>query len=146
MDRLSESLASRVCKGFSRATLSLLNTPVSNRALAIRCSRLHSNIEICIQDMGLIYFKIIYYCCLWKGNCTMVQQWKKKLDNLIKYISSLVVSFVKCPCIHTKGTLRVFRFWQIQIFMHIENNGNKIKHLRKDTLKLNYPGFLRVKI
>lgn len=142
MDRLSESLASRVCKGFSRATLSLLNTPVSNRALAIRCSRLHSNIEICIQDMGLIYFKIIYYCCLWKGNCTMVQQWKKKkLDNLIKYISSLVVSFVKCPCIHTKGTLRVFRFWQIQIFMHIENNGNKIKHLRKGNLKLNYPDF-----
>lgn len=25
--------------------------------------------------------------------------------------------------------------------MHIENNGNKIKHLRKDTLKLNYPFF-----
>lgn len=66
---------------------------------------------------------------------------KKKLDNLIKYISSLVVSFVKCPCIHTKGTLRVFRFWQIQIFMHIENNGNKIKHLRKGNLKLNYPVF-----
>lgn len=53
---------------------------------------------------------------------------KKTLDNLIKYISSLVA-------------LRVFRFWQIQIFMHIENNGNKIKHLRKDTLKLNYPVF-----
>lgn len=73
---------------------------------------------------------------------------KKTLDNLIKYISSLVVSFVKCPCIHTKGTLRDFRFWQIQIFMHIENNGNKIKHLRKDTctLKLTYPVILRVEI
>lgn len=27
--------------------------------------------------------------------------------------------------------------------MHIENNGNKIKHLRKDTLKLNYPVFFK---
>lgn len=73
-----------------------------------------------------------------------IVQWcnsEKKLDNLIKYISSLVVSFVKCPCIHTKGTLRVFRFWQIQIFMHIENNGNKIKHLRKDYIStLKKPG------
>lgn len=25
--------------------------------------------------------------------------------------------------------------------MHIENNGNKIKHLRKGNLKLNYPVF-----
>lgn len=45
-----------------------------------------------------------------------------------------------------KRYIESFRFWQIQIFMHIENNGNKIKHLRKDTLKLNYPVFLRVEI
>lgn len=30
--------------------------------------------------------------------------------------------------------------------MYIENNGNKIKYLRKDILKLNYLFFLRVEI